>query len=167
MPVWPLTSLGSPTSVMTELTDQWLAVTSCGSLGSVMCHQQCRLTGASLPVRVFSLCYGSTLGGWVVGCPSLRARGKFQEHYHHLIVCVHSSLTEILEAPQVSTTLHPWPKTTRWDSLLSLYLFSLFAYTCMCVHSSDPKLTPPSHPCGHLPPPGSHTHYQSPLMASN
>lgn len=115
---------------------------------------------------VFSLCSGSTLGGWV-GCPSLRGRGRFQEHYLHLIVCVRSSLTEILETPQVSSALRPWPKTTRWDSLVSLYLFSLFAYTRMCVHSSDPKLTPPSHPCGHLPPPGSHTHYQSPLMASN
>lgn len=50
---------------------------------------------------------------------------------------------------------------TAWSLSIS------FTLLCTCVHSPDPKLTPPSHPCGHLPPPGSHTHYQSPLMASN
>ena len=52
---------------------------------------------------------------------------------------------------------------TAWS--LSLSLTCVHVY--VCVHSPDPKLTPPLHPCGHLPPPGSHTHYQSSLMASN
>lgn len=44
-------------SVMTE--DQWLASTSCGTPGLVMCHQQRRLAGAMLPVGCFScVCAG-------------------------------------------------------------------------------------------------------------
>lgn len=47
----PGTSLGSPTSVMTE--HQRLANTSCGSPGSMMCHQQHRLAGAG---RLLGVC---------------------------------------------------------------------------------------------------------------
>lgn len=155
----PGTSLGSPASVMTE--DRWLANTSCGSPGSLMCHQQHRLAGAWLSVVYFS-CVSAV--HWVDGCPSQRARGRLQEHYLHLIVCVQRSLTEILEAPQVSSAPCPWPKMTHGDSLVSLYLSFFFFMLCTCVCI---RRTESSHPCGHLPPPGSHTHYQSPLMASN
>lgn len=132
---WPGTSLGSPASVMTE--DQWLANTSCGSPGSLMCHQQHRLAGAWLSVVYFP-CVPAV--HWVDGCPSQRARGRLQEHYLHLIVCVQRSLTEILEAPQVSCALCPWPKMTHGDSLVFLYLF-FFHFVYMCVHSSGRKLT--------------------------
>ena len=64
VPVWPGTSPGSPTSVMTE--DQWLGVTSCGSPGSEMCHRQCRPAGASPPVGCFSPCVQAA--DWVGGC---------------------------------------------------------------------------------------------------
>ncbi len=160
---WPGTSPGSPTSVMTE--DQWLGVTSCGSPGSEMCHHSADRLEPCCLLGVFAVCRQRS--EWLGGCPSLRARSRLQEHYLHLIVSVQRSLTEILEAPQVSSALRPWPGRTHRDSLVSLYLFLSLVYMCMCVHSLDPKLTPPSHPCGHLPPPGSHTHYQSPLMASN
>lgn len=110
---------------------------------------------------VFFLCAGRQADWWVYGCPSLRARGELHTHYLHLIVGVQRSLTEILEAPQVSSALRPWP---RRDSLVSLYLFLSGVYVCVCAFTGP---TPPLHPCGHLPPPGSHTHYQSPLMASN
>lgn len=122
---WPGTSLGSPASVMTE--DRWLANTSCGSPGSLMCHQQHRLAGAWQSVVYFS-CVPAV--HWVDGRPSQRARGRQQEHYLHLIVCVQRSLTEILEAPQVSSALCPWPKMTHGDSLVSLYLL----FFSRCVH---------------------------------
>jgi len=174
VPPRPGTSPGSPASVMTE--DRRSAVTSCGSPGSEMCHQ----TGWSLAAcRVFFLCVQQQQQqqtGWVERCPPLRARGKLREHYLLPIVGVRRSLAEILEGPQVSSARRPWPGRTRRDSLGSLYLsvslslslsLSRAAFMCLCVHSPDPELTPPLHPCGHLPPPGSHTHYQSPLMASN
>lgn len=123
---WPGTSLGSPASVMTE--DRWLANTSCGSPGSLMCHQQHRLAGAWLSVVYFS-CVPAVHR--VDGCPSQRARGRLQEHYLHLIVCVQRSLTESLEAPQVSCALCPWPKMTHGDSLVSL---SFFFSSPFCVH---------------------------------
>ena len=75
----PGTSLGSPTSVMTE-DQQWLGVTSCGSPASEMCHQQRRPAGASLPVGCFSCVQaGGRAGreqtgwvdGWMDGCPSM------------------------------------------------------------------------------------------------
>lgn len=80
---------------------------------------------------VFPVCMQQT--GWVDGCPPLRARGGLQEHYLHLIVGVRRSLAEILEAPQMSSALRPWPIRTRRDSLVSLYLFLSLVYMCMCV----------------------------------
>lgn len=65
VPARPGTSLGSPASVMTE--DPWLGVTSCGSPGSEMCHQQRRPTGASPPVGCFSCVQQAAdwVGGWM------------------------------------------------------------------------------------------------------
>lgn len=52
IPGVPRRGLGSPASVMTG--DPRLGVTSCGSPGSVVCHQWCRLAGALPPVGCFS-----------------------------------------------------------------------------------------------------------------
>ncbi|KAK5934477.1 hypothetical protein CgunFtcFv8_014873 [Champsocephalus gunnari] len=68
VPAWPGTSLGCPATVMTE--GPWLGVTSCGSPGSEMCHQQGRPAGASLLLLllgVFPLCRqaGRLVGVWM------------------------------------------------------------------------------------------------------
>lgn len=68
---------------------------------------------------------------------------------NHQIAAARRKFSEILETPQVSSAVRPWP---------SLSLSSSF---------SGPKPHPFFTPSGHHPPPGSHTHYQSPLMASN
>lgn len=116
---------------------------------------------------VFPVCREQT--GWVDGRPSLKGRGRLQECYLHLIVGVQLNLVEILEVPptQVSFAQRPWPERNHWDSLVPLYLFLSVVFMCMCAFTG-PKAHPLLlHPCGHLPPPGSHTHYQSPLMVSN
>lgn len=100
--VWPGTSLGSPASVMTE--GPWLGVTSCGSPGS------CVMSSADWPEprHFFFLCAGSRVCGWMDALPWEPWAG----YYLHLIVSVWQSLTEILEAPQVSSALRPWPGRT-------------------------------------------------------
>lgn len=145
-PAWPGTSLGSPASIMTE--DPWLGVTSCGSPGSEMCHQQRRPAGASPPVGVFfPVCKQQT--GWVDGCPSLRATGRLQEHYLHLIAGVQQSLTEILEAPQVSPALCPClgrtaayvPSSQHGQLGLSLSLSLTCVHVYVCAFTG-PKAYP-------------------------
>lgn len=150
----PGTSLGSPASVMTE--HQWLANTSCGSPGSLMCHQQRRQAGAGRLLRMFS-CVPAVLGrlmpfperqGRRAGAlsPSDSLCGSLKAHRCPLL-----SVLGQRRLPGTACSLAP-------------YLFFHFVYVCMCVCV---YWTPNSHPCGRLPPPGSHTHYQSPLMASN
>lgn len=64
VPAWPGTSLGSQAYVMTE--DPWLGVTSCGSPGSEMCHQQRRPVGALPPVGCFSCVQAADwVGEWM------------------------------------------------------------------------------------------------------
>ncbi len=74
VPAWPGTSLGSPTSVMTE--DPWLGVTSCGSPGSEMCHQQCRPTGASSPVGCFACVQAADWVGGLMPFPESQGQAS-------------------------------------------------------------------------------------------
>lgn len=162
-----------PACVMTE--SRWFAVTSCGSPASLMCHQQRRLTGAGPPVWSVS----AEHTGWV--CLWDGGRGTFQERRPPS----ERNLVEILGLPppppptpppppspppppplQVPCGLRPRPGTPHTGTACS----RIISFHYMCVHRTRRRCRRHhhgSHPCGHLPLPGSHTHYQSPLMASN